>query len=138
MDRGRTRCVCGCFIEISDILEEALRESQQGGPVQAVVIVGDQPHGDLGHAVTIAKKLRAAGARLFVFQQGRPGCPGERAFKILAETTGGACIAFNPHIEQVAERLPGMLEAIAHFAVGGMTALQAKGAGSFIARTDER
>jgi hypothetical protein len=73
--------------------------------------------------VTIAKKLRAAGTRLFVLQQSRSTEP---AFEVLAETTGGACLTFNPHIERLVERLPGTLEAIAHFAVGGMAALQAK------------
>src|SRR6516225_2026118 len=40
MDRGRAGCVCGCYIEIGNILEQALQETRQG-PVQAVVIVGD-------------------------------------------------------------------------------------------------
>jgi hypothetical protein len=40
--------------------------------------------------------------------------------------TGGAYFQFNPHIERVAERLPGMLEAVAHFAIGGMAALEAR------------
>src|SRR5262245_46109408 len=59
VDRGRAGCVCGCFIEVGDILKQALRETRQG-PVQAVVIVGDF-HGDLDAAVATAKKLRAAG-----------------------------------------------------------------------------
>ena len=60
-----------------------------------------------------------------MFQQGRSGAT-ERAFRILAEVTGGAYSPFNPHIERVAERLPGMLEAITHFAIGGMAALEAR------------
>ena len=124
MDRGRAGCVCGCYIQIGDILEQALQETRQG-PVQAVVIVGDHFHGDLDDAVATAKQLRAAGTRLFLFQQGRSD-PTERAFKILAEVTGGAYFPFNPHIERVAERLPGMLEAITHFAIGGMAALEAR------------
>ena len=70
MDRGRAGCVCGCYIQIGDILEQALRETRQG-PVQAVVIIGDRFHGDLDDAVATAKQLRAAGTRLFLFQQGR-------------------------------------------------------------------
>ena len=110
--------------EISDILEQALQETRQG-PVQAVVIVGDHFHGDLDAAVAAAKQLRAAGTRLFLFQQGRSD-PTERAFRILAEVTGGAYFPFNPHIERVAERLPGMLEAVTHFVIGGMAALEAR------------
>jgi hypothetical protein len=125
IDRGRTRCICGCFVNIGDILEQALRETRQG-PVQAVVIIGDHFHGDLDGAVAIAKQLRAAGTRVFLFQQGRSGST-ERAFRALAETTGGACVAFNPHVERVAERLRGTLEAITHFALGGVAALEARG-----------
>jgi hypothetical protein len=94
--------------------------------VQAVVIIGDRFHGDLDGAVTIAKRLHAAGTRVFLFQQGHSGST-ERAFRALAETTGGAYVAFNPHVERVAERLPGVLEAVTHFALGGMAALEARG-----------
>ena len=46
MERGRAHCVCGCFIDVGDILAAALKESQEG-PVQAVIIIGDHFHGDL-------------------------------------------------------------------------------------------
>jgi hypothetical protein len=124
MERGRAGCVCGCYIQIGDILEQALRETRQGA-VQAVVIVGDHFHGGLDDAVATAKQLRVAGTRLVLFQQG-PSGPTERAFKILAEVTDGAYFQFNPHIERVAERLPGMLEAVTHFVIGGIPALQAR------------
>jgi hypothetical protein len=124
MDRARARCVCGCFVEVGDILKQALRETQQG-PVQAVVIIGDSFHGDLDDATMIARQLREAGTRLFLFQQSRFNST-ERAFRILAEVTGGAYFPFNPHIERIAERLPGILEAVTHFAIGGMAALKAR------------
>jgi len=128
VNRGRAGCVCGCYIQTSDILEQALRETRQG-PVQAVVVVGDSFHGDLDAAIATAKKLRAAGTRLFLFQQGRSGRT-EGAFRALAEVTGGAYHRFNPHVERVAGRLPEMLEAVSHFAlggIGGMSALEARG-----------
>ncbi len=124
MDRGRAGCVCGCYVQIGDILEHALRETRQG-PVQAVVIVGDHFHGNLDDAVATAKQLCAAGTRLFLFQQGHSD-PTERAFRALAEATDGAYFPFNPHIERVAERLPGMLEAVTHYAISGMPALEAR------------
>jgi hypothetical protein len=68
IDRGRTRCVCGCFVKIADILEQALQETRQA-PVQAVVIIGDNFHGDLEAATATAKQLRAAGTRLFCFSR---------------------------------------------------------------------
>jgi hypothetical protein len=120
MDRGRTGCVCGCYITINDILEHALRETQQG-PVQAVVIIGDRFHGDLDSAIAAAKQLRAAGTRLFVFQQDDRS----NKYRVIAEETGGAFFQFNPHVERVARRLPGLLEGITRFAVGGVAALKA-------------
>ena len=125
MDRGRAGCVCGCYIQIGDILDQALAETRQG-PVQAVVIIADRFHGDLDDAVATAKQLSAVGTRLFLFQQGRSDQT-EDAFRILAEVTGGAYFQFNPHIERVAEQLPGMLEAVTHFVIGGMAALEARG-----------
>jgi hypothetical protein len=121
MERGRAHCVCGCFIDVGDILAAALRESQEG-PVQAVIIIGDHFHGDLDAAIARAKQLRAAGIRLFLFQQGRSN-ETEEAFRTLAEHTGGAYFKFQPAIERIAERLPHLLEAVTHFATGGMRAL---------------
>ena len=40
MERGRAGCVCGCYLNVSDILEHALQETKQS-PVQAVIIVGE-------------------------------------------------------------------------------------------------
>ena len=101
------RCVCGCYVQVGDILERALQETRQG-PVQAVVIVGDYFHGDLDDTVATAKQLRTAGTRLFLFQQGRSG-PTDHAFRMLAEVTGGAYLCVQP----------------AHRASGGTTAADA-------------
>jgi hypothetical protein len=122
MDHGRAGCVCGCYVKINDILEQTLRETQQR-PVQAVVIVGDYFHGDFDKAIATAKQLREAGTRLFVLQQGHDDSP---EFRALAEASGGAYFRLNPHVERVAKRLPGLLEAVAHFAVGGVAALEAR------------
>jgi hypothetical protein len=124
IERGRAGCVCGCYIQINDILKHALQETHEG-PVEAVVIIGNRPHDNLDDVIATAKQLRAAGTRVFFFQQ---GCANqtEETFKTLAEITGGAYVAFNPHVERIAERLPGMLDAITHFVVGGMPALEAR------------
>jgi hypothetical protein len=121
MERGRAQCVCGCFIDVGDILAAALKENQDG-PVQAVIIIGDHFHGDLNAAIARAKQLRAAGTRLFLFQQ---GCSNEteEAFRTLAEHTSGAYFKFQPTIERIAETLPPLLEAVTHFAISGMYAL---------------
>ena len=49
LDKARTRCVCGCYIRVSSILEQALKETQQG-PLQAVIICGDHFRGELDAA----------------------------------------------------------------------------------------
>ena len=125
LQKARTRCICGCYVKVSSILEQALRETQQG-PLRAVVIIGDSFYGDFEAAMATAKQLRAAGTRLFLFQQGRSTST-EQAFRALAQTTGGGFFQVNPHIEKLAERLPGLLEAVTHFALGGTAALEARG-----------
>jgi hypothetical protein len=119
IDRARTQCVCGCYVPIGDILDCALEEES----VQAVVVIGDRFHGDLKTVTAKARQLAAAGARLFVFQQGTSAAA-ERAFRSLTEATDGAYFRFNPHVERVAQRLPRMVEAITHFALGGLPALR--------------
>ena len=65
LQKARTRCICGCYVKVSSILEQALRETQQG-PLRAVVIIGDFFYGDFEAAIATAKQLRAAGTRLFL------------------------------------------------------------------------
>jgi hypothetical protein len=91
IDLARANCVCGCYVQIHDILSSALQETQQE-PVQAVVIVGDNFHGNLDAAVATANELRAAGTRLFLFQQGSSS---KHPFRRLAEATEGAYFSFN-------------------------------------------
>ena len=122
MDRARSNCVCGCFVQIGDILEHALREPK---PLQAVVIIGDCFHGDLQAALAAARKLRDPGPRFFLVAQERSAAD---SFHALAAAGGGACVELgSPQIERIAERLPGTLEAVAHFAVGGEAALERHG-----------
>src|ERR1700738_4464314 len=121
MDEGRAACVCGCALPIFDILEHALQEVRQGTAVQAVIIVGDHFYGNINKALATAKQLRAAGTRLVFFkQQGGIGrnIP-DHVCKTLADTTDGAHFQFNPKVERVAERLPGLLQAVSHLAIGG-------------------
>src|SRR6266702_5345369 len=66
---GRAECVCGCYVHISSVLGQALKETQER-PVQALVIIGDAFHDDLDEAALLATKLRRAGTKLFMFQEG--------------------------------------------------------------------
>jgi hypothetical protein len=124
MDHARARCVCGCYVNIGDILVEALKETQQE-PVQAVVIIGDDFHGNRDDAVAFAKQLHAAGTRLFLFRQCSRRSAHSDVFRTLAEKTDGAYFEFNPAVERIAERLPRLLEAVTHYAIGGTDALEA-------------
>jgi hypothetical protein len=80
---------------------------------------------DLKNSIEVAKKLRAGGTKLFIFQQGRGG--DEQDFKSLAQATGGAFFQFTPTIERVAKRLPRLFEAVTHYAIGGTARLQTRG-----------
>jgi hypothetical protein len=126
MDKARAQCVCGCYVDIGDIFTEALKETKHA-PVQAVIILGDVFHGDLDQAMAHARELGAAGTRLFLFQQTSSRLSGdsEDLFQSLAVQSGGASFKFNPAIERIAEKLPGMLHAVTRFAIGGTDALEA-------------
>jgi hypothetical protein len=124
MDRARARCICGCYVNIDDILAEAVREARNG-PVQAVVIIGDNFHGSREEALAHAEQLRAAGTRLFLFRQSSQRAFPDDVFRTLAEMTNGAYYEFNPSIERVAERLPRLFETVIHYAIGGPAALKA-------------
>jgi hypothetical protein len=124
LDHARTECVCGCYVNIDDILGEALKETQQG-PVQAVAVIGDHFHGNRDDAFAYARKLRAAGTRVFLFQQSSRKSAHDNVFETLATMTGGAFFEFNPAVERIAERLPRLLEAVTHYAIGGTRALEA-------------
>ena len=119
---GRAECVCGCYIHISRVLEQALKETQERS-VQAIVIIGDAFHDDLDEAAILAMKLRRAGTKVFMFQEGYNPVT-EHSFKFLAEVSGGAYFQFEASTQQ---RLAEMLKAVSHFATGGKEALEAKG-----------
>jgi hypothetical protein len=127
LDKARARCVCGCYVDIKDILTAAVQENKKA-PVEAVVIVGDTFHSSLKEARALAKELQAAGTRLVLIQQntgGRRSDRTEAAYRALAEQTGGAYIAINPAVERIAQRLPSLLQAVSHLAIGGTEALKA-------------
>jgi hypothetical protein len=124
MNHARSQCVCGCYVDIDSILGEAVKETKQE-PVQAVVIIGDHFHGKRDEALAHAQQLHAAGTRLFLFQRGNRRWAHNGVFKTLAEVTGGAFFEFNPAVERIAERLPCLLEAVTHYAIGGNDALEA-------------
>ena len=121
---ARASCVCGCYVKVGDILGEALKEAEKE-PVQAVVLIADGFYGDRTEALAHAERLRAAGTRIFVLQRICGRSSSDDVLRALAQTTDGAHHEFSPAVERVAERLPQMFEAIAHYAIGGPDALEA-------------
>src|SRR5262245_22122452 len=60
----RAECSCGCYVNIRDVLAQAMKENEGGRPLRAVIIVGDVFHDDedgLYEAAISANKLRRAG-----------------------------------------------------------------------------
>jgi len=121
IDEARANCVCGCFVNVADIFDAALKEDE---PPEAVIVIGDVFHSNRDTALASAEKLAAAGTRLFLFQQGRGDALAPK-FRLLAERTGGAFIQYNPVVERVAGKLPRLLKAVAHFALSGTQGLEA-------------
>jgi hypothetical protein len=127
-DRAEAHCVCGCYVHVDHILEHVLQEGKQA-PVQAVIIIGDSFSGNVEKARTLANELQALGTKVFVLQPMHYGS--ERAYKrhstklkMLTEVTGGAFFNYDPELEPITERLPTILEMLAHYTVGGMEALE--------------
>src|SRR6516225_2995401 len=104
VDHGQRGCVCGCYVQIGDILEQAMREPE---PVAVVAIVGDSFHGDLDAAIATARRLRARGtAVVFLSRQA------DDAFTAIAAAAGGTVLSLPPPpVERIAQRLPEGLEA---------------------------
>jgi hypothetical protein len=118
VDHGRANCACGCFLQVGDIFEQALREPE---PVAVVAIIGDSFHGDLDAAIAAAKRLRAGGTAI-VFLSRQAG----DAIARIAEATGAVVLTLPPPaVERIAGRLPEGLKAVAHFAAGDTKALAA-------------
>ena len=70
LQKARTRCVCGCYVKVSSILESRrCRRSSSGRckPWSSLAILSTATSTP---PIAAAKQLRAAGTRLFLSQQG--------------------------------------------------------------------
>jgi hypothetical protein len=100
-------------------------EADQARACSGVIIIADYFHGNRDGALAHAQQLNAAGTRLFIFHQHHLRSADNEVLRSLAETTGGAYVPYNPAVERIAERLPRLFEAVGHFAIGGIDALEA-------------
>jgi hypothetical protein len=122
----RAECNCGCYVYIRDAFGQAVKENEDR-PMRAMIIVGDAFHDDrddLDEAAISANRLRRAGTRLFLIQQGDDPNTARR-LQYLAKVSGGACFRFDPRRQE--RQFSEMLGAISAYATGGEEAVKAKG-----------
>jgi hypothetical protein len=115
-------CVGG-HTQIARILDHAIRETQSHR-IGALVFVGDAMEENIDCLCQLAAELGSLGVRIFIFQEGNHP-DATAAFKQMAHVSGGAHLAFE--LANIA-RLKTLLGAVAVYATGGYTALQAYGA----------
>lgn len=118
---GRIACEGG-LTQIHRVLAHLAREAERSG-LRAAVFVGDALEEDVEALHVAAGQLALRGVRLFMFQEGEnPGV--ERAFRALAQVTGGAYCRFDV---RAGDELRALLSAVAAYAAGGRPALEARG-----------
>lgn len=118
-----TRIDCrGGHTQIGKVFAHALRETGRQ-KVNALVYIGDAMEEDVDALSDKAGRLGLHGVPLFVFQEGRD-LGAETAFRAFARLSNGAWFRFD---RSSAERLAGLLSAVAVYASGGLKALAARG-----------
>ena len=116
---SRVRCAGG-QTQIERVLRYALAETRKTR-IQALVFVGDAVEEDCDRLCGLAGELGLLGTPMFVFHEGRNRIARD-CFRDMARASGGA---FAPFSVDAAARLRQMLEAVAVFATGGRSALEA-------------
>jgi hypothetical protein len=112
----------GGTTQISRILKHAVKETK-AEKVQALVFIGDAMEENVDELASAAGALGLAGTPVFIFQEGQDGAA-ELAFKEIARLSRGAWFRFD---HSAADRLAALLSAVAVYASGGLTALEARG-----------
>src|SRR5262245_10572636 len=122
----RAACSCGCYVNIRDVLEQAVKEAEER-PLRAVIIVGDAFHDDpdsLDEAAISANRLRRAGTRVFLMQLGDDLITARR-LQYLARVSGGAYFRFDPRTQE--RQFSEMWKAVSVYASGGEEAVKMTG-----------
>lgn len=112
-------CLAG-QTQVEKVLKHARNEATLSG-VRAVVYVGDCFEENVDAVGQVAGELGLTGVPVFVFHEGQDGVA-ERAFRHIAKLSGGAYAHFDA---TSAEQLKKLLAAVAVFAAGGRSALDA-------------
>ncbi|MGF1526301.1 MAG: VWA domain-containing protein [Candidatus Competibacterales bacterium] len=110
----------GGLTQIRRVLAHAEAEAKRQR-IRGLVFVGDCCEEDPAVLLAIAGRLGVLGVPLFMFQEGRQGTA-QGVFAALAKRTKGAHLTFDHHS---ADQLCALLTAVAVYAAGGASALDA-------------
>jgi hypothetical protein len=122
----RHECNCGCYVHIRSVLGQAVKENEDRS-MRAMIIIGDAFHDDqdsLDEAAISANRLRRAGTRLFLIQQGDDPVTA-RKLQYLAKVSGGAYFRFDPRTQE--RQFSEMWRVMSAYATGGEEAVKATG-----------
>lgn len=108
--------------QIGKVLTHAAREAGRA-KTAALVYIGDAMEEDADRLCRLAGELGLKGTKMFVFQEGEDAST-ERTFREFARLTAGAWFRLGPNS---AGRLAELLGAVAVYAQGGRSALEAHG-----------
>jgi hypothetical protein len=109
----------GGHTQIRKVLTHVRREAQKR-PVAALAYVGDAMEENPDQLCQLAGEIGLLGVRAFMFHEGRDQTA-ERTFREIARLTGGAYLPFD---RASAAELRALLNAVATYAAGGLTALE--------------
>ena len=112
----------GGHTQIRKVLLQVRREAEKQ-PVAALAYVGDAMEENPDDLCQLAGDLALRGVRAFMFHEGRDAAA-ERTFREIARLTGGAYLPFD---RSAAAELKALLKAVATYAAGGLSALEASG-----------
>ncbi|CCV14044.1 conserved hypothetical protein [Mesorhizobium sp. STM 4661] len=108
--------------QIGKVLANALKQTA-ASKVNALVYIGDAMEENVDDLATKAGSLGLHGVPVFIFQEGHDS-GAEKVFKEIARLSKGAWFRFD---RRAAATLASLLSAVAVFATGGLTALEARG-----------
>jgi hypothetical protein len=129
----RVECNCGCYVNIRNVLEQAVEEATNetgGRPLRAVIIAGDAFHDDqdgLDEAAISANQLRKMGTRVFLLQLGDDPATAHR-LQYLARVSDSAYFQFDPRTQE--RQFAEMFAAVSAYTAGGEEAVRASVRGS--------
>ncbi len=112
----------GGHTQIAKVLGHVRREAERR-PVAALAYVGDAMEENADHLCQLAGEIGLLGVRAFMFHEGKDAVA-ERTFREIARLTRGAYLPFN---SASAAELRTLLNAVATYAAGGLTALEKSG-----------